>query len=382
MNMRRTLMISKKLFWSLKHDRRSVALIIIAPIMSMLIFGLAFSGDVENVNVIIVNYDQGGNVPGMNTTISLSERVIDNIDEDTLVLSYGDDIDEAVKKVEDGSANSVIIFPENFTRNLLSFAQGSPVDEAETIEIRSDQSQVTLSQEVMATVLEALIETTESSGFSNPLKIDTSDPIYGEGAEFLDMFVPGIMGFIVFLLTTILTLISFVGEKTGGTLHRLLASSVTEGEIVVGYAISFSIIGMAQVGILMGIAILVFDIMVVGNPLLAFLIASILAVVSVSLGILLSSLAKRESQAIQFYPLIVLPGFLLSGVFWPIEAMPLWLRPVSYFIPVTYAVNGLRAVLLRGWGVLDIWFELMMLIIFAIVFLLLAILSLRRTSKA
>jgi ABC-2 type transport system permease protein len=380
MKLRRTLMVSRKLFWSLKHDRRSLALIIIAPIMAMFIFGLAFSGEVEDVEVIIVNKDLGAGMPN-NNTIKFSEIVIDNIDPDKLIIRYEDDISDAVDQVEEGDANSVIIFPENFTRDLVAFSQGEMYSNISSIEIRSDQSQVTVSQEVVTEVMEAMRETTSQQGFKNPVSVDSSDPIYGKGAQFLDMFVPGIMGFVVFLLTTILTLISFVGEKTRGTLQRLLASSVTETEIVVGYAISFSIIGMVQVGILMVLAILVFGIMVEGNPLLAFLIASILAVVSVCLGILLSSLARRESQAIQFFPLIVLPGFLLSGVFWPIEAMPVWLRPVSYIVPVTYAVDGLRSVLLRGWGVLDIWMDLAMLMLFAVAFLFLAILTLRKTSR-
>lgn len=380
MKLRRTLMVSKKLFWSLKHDRRSLALIIIAPIMAMFIFGLAFSGEVEDVEVIIVNKDIGADM-SPNTTIKFSEIVIENIDPDKLIISYESDIADAVDKVEEGDANSVIIFPENFTKDLVAFSQGDMHSNVSSIRVRSDQSQVTVSQEVVSELMEAMGETTSQQGFNNPVSVDSSDPIYGKGAQFLDMFVPGIMGFVVFLLTTILTLISFVGEKTRGTLQRLLASSVTETEIVVGYAISFSIIGMVQVGILMALAILVFGIMVEGNPLLAFLIASILAVVSVCLGILLSSLAKRESQAIQFFPLIVLPGFLLSGVFWPIEAMPVWLRPVSYVVPVTYAVDGLRSVLLRGWGVLDIWVDLAMLLLFAVAFLFLAILTLRKTSR-
>ena len=380
MKLRRTLMVSKKLFWSLKHDRRSLALIIIAPIMAMFIFGLAFSGEVEDVEVIIVNKDIGADM-SPNTTIKFSEIVIENIDPDKLIISYESDIADAVDKVEEGDANSVIIFPENFTSDLVAYSKGGMYSNVSSIRVRSDQSQVTVSQEVVSELMEAMRETTFQQGFNNPVSVDSSDPIYGKGARFLDMFVPGIMGFVVFLLTTILTLISFVGEKTRGTLQRLLASSVTETEIVVGYAISFSIIGMVQVGILMALAILVFGIMVEGNPLLAFLIASILAVVSVCLGILLSSLAKRESQAIQFFPLIVLPGFLLSGVFWPIEAMPVWLRPVSYVVPVTYAVDGLRSVLLRGWGVLDIWVDLAMLLLFAVAFLFLAILTLRKTSR-
>jgi len=245
------------------------------------------------------------------------------------------------------------------------------------ITMRSDQTQVTISSEVQLAFKDAMTKTIEQNGYSFPIGMDASDPIYGKGARFIDMFVPGIMGFTVFLLTTIVSLITFVGERTKGTLQRLLGSSVTEGEIVAGYAIAFGAIGLVQVGILLTLAVLVFDIIVVGNVLIAFLIASLLAVVSVSMGIFLSSFAQRESQAIQFFPLVILPSFLLSGVFWPQEAMPPWLRPFSYLIPVTYAVDGIRSVLLRGWGLLDIWVDVLMLCVFAVLFLTGAVISLR-----
>ena len=81
----------------------------------------------------------------------------------------------------------------------------------------------------------------------------------------------------------------------------------------------------------------------------------ILAIVSQAFGILLSSLAKREAQAVQFIPFIILPVFLLSGIFWPIQAIPLWLRPLSYFVPPTYAVDACRSIFLKGWGISKVW---------------------------
>jgi ABC-2 type transport system permease protein len=102
-----------------------------------------------------------------------------------------------------------------------------------------------------------------------------------------------------------------------------------------------------------------------------------LAVVSQALGILLSSLAKREGQAVQFIPFIILPVFLLSGVFWPIEAIPAWLRPISYLVPPTYAVDACRSVLLKGWGVDKIWPDILVLVLFAVLFLTLATWSLK-----
>jgi ABC-2 type transport system permease protein len=176
-------------------------------------------------------------------------------------------------------------------------------------------------------------------------------------------------------------LISFVSERTQGTLERLLATPITEAEIVFGYAVAFGIIGMVQAMILLTIGIIVFDIVIVGNILLAFFIAALLAVVSQALGILLSSAAKREAQAVQFLPLIVLPVFLLAGIFWPVEAIPSWLRPASYMIPPTYAVNGLRSVVVRGWGITEVWLEILALILFAAIFLFGAIMVLKRSKK-
>ena len=122
----------------------------------------------------------------------------------------------------------------------------------------------------------------------------------------------------------------------------------------------------------------VFKVMVVGSILLAFLVIALLAVMSLSLGIMLSSLAKREAQAIQFLPMVALPVFLLGGVFWPVEGIPAWMRPLSYAIPPSYAVNATRSVMLRGWGVGDIWVELVAMAGFTVAFLALSVWSLHR----
>ncbi len=363
----KALLVTRRIFWSLRHDPRTIGLMCFAPILAMCIFGIAFSGNIENVKVIIVDHDQGVEIPGTNVTVVISKLIIDNIDVTKLNVHYMDDEEEAISLVKDGKYNSVIVFPANFSSAIVN-ASLSVGPQARII-IMSDQSQVNVATEIVRTITEAMLQTLKDRGLRTPVTIDITNPVYGRHARFIDMFVPGIMGFVVFLLTTILTLISFVGERTRGTLTRLFANGLTEGEIVLGYAIAFSIVGMVQVGILLTVAILLFNIMVVGNPLIAFLIASLLAVVSVSLGILLSSLAHRESQAIQFFPLIILPVFLLSGVFWPREAMPMWLRPLSFFIPVTYAVDALRSVLIRGWGIMDIWVQVLALIAFAAIFL-------------
>jgi ABC-2 type transport system permease protein len=130
--------------------------------------------------------------------------------------------------------------------------------------------------------------------------------------------------------------------------------------------------------VLLAVAVLLFHITIVGNVFLSFGVIALLAIVAEGLGILLSSFARREAQAVQFLPFVVLPAFLLSGVFWPIEAIPEWLQPVSYLLPTTYAVAAVRSVNLRGWGLDKIYPDVVALLIFAGVFLVLATILLRR----
>lgn len=354
-------------------------MLFLAPIFAMCVFGVAFSGDVEGVNVVIVNQDQGYTSPSGNTTY-ISEKIISRIDTKVLNIEYMKNLDEARQKVIEGKSSAVIVFPESFTKNTILKTKNSSYPDSGVIIIQGDDSITNIKNAILKTINQALSDTLTAEGVTPALKV-TSDPIYGMDAEFIDFFVPGILAFVVYLLTTILTLITFVGERSNGTLERVLASPVTEGEVVIGYAITFGTFGILQVALLLIIAILVFNIMVIGNVLLAFLAVAILAITCQALGILLSSLAKRPEQAIQFFPFVILPAFLLSGVFWPIQAIPEWLRPLSYLVPPTYAVDACRAVMLKGWGLNQIGLDLVALMLFAILFMGLAVWSLKRGKK-
>lgn len=378
MNVRRAFSVTKRIFRGLRNDKRTIALMFIAPILAMCVFGVAFSGDVKDVHVAVVNQDEGYQTPGVPVKVSIADMIISNFDKDVLKVDYVDTEEEGVQRVEKGGAYGVIVFPENFTRDIYGRIQNSSSSVSTTIEVRLDKSNVNVANAIAKAVSDAVLKTMEDTGNAAPISVDADNAIYGKGAKFMDFFVPGIMAFVVFMLTTLLTLISFVGERTSGNLERLQATPLRASEIVVGYAITFSIIGMLQSILLLVIGVAVFNIMIVGHIALAFLVIALLAIVSLSLGILLSSLAKREAQAIQFFPIIVLPTFLLAGIFWPVEAIPSWLRPLSYAIPPSYAVDATRSVMLRGWGIGGIWVDIVALFGFAVAFLSLAVWSLQR----
>ncbi|MBN2028118.1 MAG: ABC transporter permease [Actinobacteria bacterium] len=370
----RFLTVTKRVFRDLKNDKRSLALIVIAPIFVMFVFGLAFSGEVKNVKVVVVNQDQGASAGS--STVSLSEKIISNLDQEVLKIEYVDDRDTAIAMVENGDAYAAIIFPTDFTASALSGIQDQGSGSSASIELELDKSNINVANAITKAINDALLATIDQAGMQTPVKVDVV-AVFGQDAKFMDFFVPGIMAFAVYMITTLLTLVTFVGERTSGTLQRMLATTLNERDIVMGYATAFSLIGIGQAVLLLLVGILVFDITVVGNVLLAFFVIALLAIVSQALGILLSSTAKREAQAIQVLPFVVLPAFLLAGIFWPIEAIPTWLRPLSYIVPPTYAVDASRAVMLKGFGIGKIWIDIVALLAMAAFFLTLAVLSLK-----
>lgn len=375
MRVPRFLAVTRRIFMDLKNDKRTLALMFIAPIFAMFVFGLAFSGEVKNLRTEVVNLDRGP-TDTVTPTFSLSGMILGNIDKSVLKLESSSSVDAAKAKVKNGDAYAVIVFPEGLTENVLAAKQGKPISENTTVQLYIDQSNVNVANAVVKTVNEALLKTADQAGMKLPVTVDTV-AIYGKNARFIDFFVPGIMAFVVFMLTTLLTLVSFVGERTSGTLLRMLATPLRERDIVLGYASAFSVVGILQSAILLLVGILAFHIIIVGNVLFAFVVIALLAVVSQALGILLSSFAKRESQVIQFLPFVLLPTFLLAGIFWPLEAIPSWLRPFSYLVPPTYAVDACRSVMLRGWGLGRIWIDIVALMGFAVAFLAFATESLR-----
>lgn len=373
MNMRRILAITLRVFRGFKHDRRALGLMIFAPILAMTVFGIAFGGDVTNVDVIIVNEDEGFTPPFPQApTVRLSENFTRNLDKDVLNIEYMDSLDEALDKVKDGDSWAVIHFPRNFTAAVID-------DNLTTkISLQADQSNAQVYAAIIQALANAAEKTMDEALVSLPVDIDTSQAVYGQGAEFSDFLIPGVIGFAIFLLTTLLTLLTFTTERVNKTLDRLLVTPATELEIVLGYGLAFGCTGTIQAIILVTYGILAFDIFVEGSIILAIFIVALLAIASQALGILLSSATKTEAQAVQMLPIIVLPAFLLCGIFWPIEAVPALIRPLSFALPPTYAVEGLRSIMIRGWGIAEVWPQILGLLAFLTLFLGLAALSLRR----
>jgi len=356
----------------------------------ILIFGYTFGGDVKGITIEVANHDTGllsGSSPLFPDGFFLAQNITQNLDKDVLFLHTNPDGENARQLVREGKAWAAIVFPANFTQNFLSSLLTSDMISSPKIEIYLDGSNPTIVAAVIKEITQSVQTTLKSlSARLNITDVDIPVAIeqvyaYGGGqTRFIDYFAPGVVSFAIMMVTTMITIILFVNERRNGTLQRLLVSPASESEIVVGYALAFAVIGIIQSIVVLVAAILLFDITIVGNIFLALVVILLLAFGHQGLGILLSAGAKNELQAIQFIPLILFPSILLAGLFWPIESIPSYLQPLCYIIPLRYGIDAERSIMLRGWGVGEIWFDIAILVLFAVLTLSASVLLLKRKN--
>jgi len=194
----------------------------------------------------------------------------------------------------------------------------------------------------------------------------------------LDYIAPALLATLALFFSFLLTGISFLRERSQGTLERLMASPVSRPDIVVGYLFGFFLFALTQTLIILLFTIYVLDVHYYGDLWQIFVFQIVIIAGSVNLGIFISTFARTEFQMVQFIPLIIFPQIFLCGVIWPVEQMPEYLQWLAKFLPLTYAVDGLRDIMLAGKNLLDVWFELAVLVGFAAVMSVLAAITIRR----
>lgn len=373
MNLRRMLAISRRIADLFRRDHRSLALVFVAPIVIMALLGWVIR-DQQAVDTTVAVVNQAGPLGeiGRGRIAAAAQEA---------GYAYRPEIDTeaaAREALSDEVVNVAVVLALDGARpQVLVLTPGvSPGDDA---------ARVGGLREALAGAF------TDQQG-----PVIEQETIYGRpDAGFLDAFSPALIGYIVYFLVFILTGISFLRERIGGTLERLLATPVRRVEIVAGYSVGFGAFATVQVALVLAFTLgsvqiepigplpeinIGLGVPSAGAPALAFLITLLLAISAVNLAIFLSTFARTEFQILQFIPLVIVPQGLLSGIFWPVESLPEVLRPISAVLPVTYGIEGLREVLIKGAGLGDPTVQLDVLMLGGISLLLavVATLTIRR----
>ena len=358
----RTIAIAKKVIKELLRDKRTLAMMFVAPVFIMWLMNLMFSAS-TTVNVKLATQD-------LPTGLVTKMDELDHVDVETY-----QDLDQAKKALADEKVDAVISYKDGEYQ----------VDYANT-----DASKTTMTRQVLRTsiVNEGTDQLLSRVKQALPqLKLDEKAPEIKESYQYGDKntgffarMIPILIGFVVFFFVFLISGMALLKERTSGTLDRLLATPVKRSEIVYGYMLSYGIIAIFQTAVVVLAAIWLLDVEVVGNILNVIIVNVVLALVALAFGILLSTLAKSEFQMMQFIPLVIMPQLFFSGII-PLSSMGEWAPTVGKFLPLTYSGDAISQIILYGHNLGDILSNLGVLMIFLIILTILNIVGSRRYRK-
>ena len=358
----RTIAIAKKVIKELLRDKRTLAMMFVAPVFIMWLMNLMFSAS-TTVNVKLATQD-------LPTGLVTKMDELDHVDVETY-----QDLDQAKKALADEKVDAVISYKDGEYQ----------VDYANT-----DASKTTMTRQVLRTsiVNEGTDQLLSRVKQALPqLKLDEKAPEIKESYQYGDKntgffarMIPILIGFVVFFFVFLISGMALLKERTSGTLDRLLATPVKRSGIVYGYMLSYGIIAIFQTAVVVLAAIWLLDVEVVGSILNVIIVNVVLALVALAFGILLSTLAKSEFQMMQFIPLVIMPQLFFSGII-PLSSMGEWAPTVGKFLPLTYSGDAISQIILYGHNLGDILSNLGVLMIFLIILTILNIVGLRRYRK-
>jgi ABC-2 type transport system permease protein len=381
--------VARRIAEGFRRDRRSLALLIVAPLVIVALLGWVLRDQKQaSTEILVVN--EAGQV-GQRVVAAL--EAASGAANDGTTIRAADSRDAAVAALRSSQADLAVVIPSTLAGDVV--AGRSPV-----ITVISEGTDPAAESGAFAS-LQGLLRTLAGSlappGAQAPIvpTLQRQTVYLSPNADQLDVLAPVFLGLFAYFFVFVLTGVSFLRERVGGTLERLLATPVRRGEIVLGYAIGFSIFATVQVLILtlyvlgrldvpaigpVGSFTIGLNVPSAGSPAIAFFVAFLLAVGAVNLGIFLSTFARTELQIVQFIPIVIVPQGLLGGIFWPLDRLPDVLQAIAHVMPVTYAVEALREVMLKGsdFSSPTVQTDLLLLAGIAVVFVLLATVTIKR----
>lgn len=386
----RVMAIVKRIANQFRRDKRTLALMFIAPLILITLINYLFDGDAVDPKV---------GVQGVS-----SEMVAQLKDTDIKVKQYdavsnvkntikSDDLDAFIK--QDGS--DVQLTFENSDPGVSKQIQ-MKLQAALMAEQKDAMKQLGESmKETAAKVQQSLAVVAKQYAAQTGQQLDipkvnlqipdqqqlaiSTDYIYGDAdTTFFDTIGPIFIGFFVFFFVFLIAGISFLRERTTGTLERLMATPIKRWELETGYLLGFGIFALAQSIIVALYSIHVLDMVQMGSIWYVLLITLMLAMVALTLGILLSTFANNEFQIVQFIPIVIVPQVLFCGIF-PLEGMADWLQWVAHIMPLYYGADALTSIMVKGEGFAGFATDFYILVGFALVFMILNIFALKKYRK-
>ncbi|MGH2494051.1 MAG: ABC transporter permease [Ktedonobacteraceae bacterium] len=380
MSFNRIMALAARIIQQVLRDKRTLGLIFLVPLLIMTLLYLVLTST-SSVRTLAIVYPTG---TGSEQIKSLINSQLPGKDKLHTISITSNQVDSAL---QNGNADAALIFPADFAQQIMNNQNPTVQIKLEGSDPAIASAMSDLTQSFTHQLGIAIVALNSSGGqgvpsvTSSSLPFTIGSPQYLHGGPqytFNDSLAPVFIGIFSFFFVFILTSVAFLRERSQGTIERVMVSPLTRVELVIGYICGFTLFALVQSLVILLFVIFALQVHYSGNLALVFLVSALLTIGSVNLGIFLSTFAQNEFQIVQFIPLVFGVQVFLSGVFWPVAQLPAVLRPLSYIMPLTYANDALRGVMLKGADFGGIIGPLGALVLFALVMVLLSATTMKR----
>lgn len=348
--MRQLFIFVRKEFLHVMRDRRTLLILFVLPIVQILIFGFALTNEIKDARIVI--YDESRD--------EVSKQLIDRIEASryfNVEIGVGSSQDLA-KVMKRGDIDLTVVIPPYFERDLRS-------QNTSTLQVIADASDpnsaTTLTNYVNGIVADLQQDLQQQQANFSAVRTETR-MLYNPQLEGAPNFVPGVMALVLMLVCVMMTSISIVREKELGTMEILLVSPFQPFLVILAKAIPYFLLSLVNVASIVALSVYVLGLEVQGSVVLLFILSMLFIITSLSLGLLVSTLAATQQAAMLMSMMgMLLPTILFSGFMFPIENMPVPLQVMSNIVPSKWYYRIVKAIMIKGLGFEAIWKETLIL---------------------
>jgi ABC-2 type transport system permease protein len=366
--------IMRKEFIQIIRDPRTLILIILIPIMQLLMMGYAATTDVRNVPLAIFDQDRGMEARALLDAYRAA---------DYFHLAYDvDSLDEVLSLIDRGDAKAGLIIPPDYNQQIAGKGTAQiafVLDGSDPTIAATSLSAAQLIAQAHATELmaERLARTGQGAAMLTPLEVRTQ-VWYNPDMLSAYFMVPGVIGMILYSITSILTATAVVRERERGTIEQLIVTPIRSWELIVGKILPYAVLALINTVEVLALGSWLFGVPIRSGVGLVMISSGLFLLTGLGIGLLVSTVANTQQEATLITFTTLLPSIFLSGFFFPVEAMPRVLQWLSVLIPLKYYLTIIRSLLIKGVGVDSLYREILALAIFGVSFILLAAMRLQK----
>jgi ABC-2 type transport system permease protein len=361
-----------KEFIQLKRDRLTFGMIIGIPVLQLILFGYAINTDPKRLPTAVLMADSSL----YSRTLVSAMQTSGYFRLDKSVASE----EELEKLLADGVVHFAVTIPENFGRKLVRGERPALLVEADASDPAAVVNAVAALSQLSLSALNRDLAGTlaELKPVAPAFDVRVHRRYNPEGVTAYNI-VPGLIGTILTMTMVLMTGLAMTRERERGTFENLLSTPARPIEVMTGKIVPYILIGLIQVSLIIACALLLFEVPMVGNPLLLFLVVLIFIAANLTLGITFSSIARNQLQAMQMTFFFFLPSILLSGFMFPFRGMPEWAQWLGSVLPLTHFLVLVRGIMLKGNGFFELWPQVWPILAFMLAVILIGLGFYKRT---